>query len=74
MKKYTFNYEPEFYKYIMSSNILNKRKCEDKILKDLVAGYTCEEISNKRHYCVRTIASRRKDIYKKTRRYMVLED
>lgn len=71
MRKYTFNYEPEFYKYVMSSNILNKRKNEDKILKDLVKGYTCEEISNKRHYSVRTIANRRKDIYFKTKRYMI---
>lgn len=68
--QYTYNYEPEMYKYIMSSNILNKKKDEHKILKDLVDGYTCKDISKKRHYSERTIVNRRKSIYEKTRKYM----
>ena len=42
--QYTYNYEPEMYKYIMSTNILNKKKDEHKILKALVDGYTCNII------------------------------
>ena len=29
--QYTYNYEPEMYKYILTTNILNKKKHEDKI-------------------------------------------
>ena len=70
--EYTYEFEPEMYKYIMSSNILNKKKDEHKIFKDLVDGYTCEDISKKRHYSPRTIVNRRKDIYEKTRKYMTI--
>ena len=37
MKKfeYKYNFEPEMYKYILSTNILNKKKDEHKILEDL---------------------------------------
>lgn len=70
-KNYTYNYEPEFYTFILSSNILNKKKNEHQIFKDLVDGYSCKEISKKRHYSERTIHNRRKDIYYKTKKYMV---
>lgn len=70
--QYTYNFEPEMYKYILSSNILNKKKHEDKIFKKLVEGYTCEEIGKKVHYCERTIQRRRKDIYDKTKKYMII--
>ena len=68
--QYTYNYEPEMYKYILASNILNKKKNEHKIFKELVKGYSCEEISRKCHYSERTIHNRRRDIYLKTRKYM----
>lgn len=68
--RYTYNYRPEIYVFILNSNILNKKKDEHKILKDLVSGYTCKEIGKKRHYCEKTIKNRRKDIYFKTRQYM----
>ena len=68
---YTYNYQPDLYKYIMSSNILNKHKNEHKILKELVNGYTCKEIGKKLNYSERTIQNRRKDIYLKTKIYMV---
>jgi DNA-binding NarL/FixJ family response regulator len=72
MKKmqYTYNFEPEMYNYILSSNILNKKKHEDKIFKKLVQGYNCKEIGKKIHYSERTIQTRRKDIYFKTKKYM----
>ena len=70
-RQYSYNYEPEFYNYILNSNILNKKKHEDKIFKDLVAGYSCKEIGKKRHYSERTIQNRRKDIYHKTKKYMI---
>lgn len=69
--QYTYNYEPEIYKYILSSNILNKKKQEDKIFKELVAGYSCKEIGSKYHYSESTIKNRRKDIYNKTKKYMI---
>lgn len=68
---YTYNFQPELYNFILKSNILNKKKQEDKILKELVKGYSCKEISDKVHYSERTIQNRRKDIYFKTKRYMV---
>lgn len=69
--QYTYHFEPEMYKYILSSNILNKKKDEDKIFKHLVAGWDCKYIGKKCHYSERTIQNRRKDIYYKTRRYMI---
>lgn len=45
--QYTYNYDPDVYKYILSSNILNKKKNEDKIFKELVNGYSCKEIGKK---------------------------
>lgn len=71
ISNYTYNYEPEMYKYIMSTNILNKKKDEHKIFKALVEGYTCKEIGKKVHYSERTIQTRRKDIYDKTKKYMI---
>lgn len=68
--EYTYNYEPEFYNFILNSNILNRKKNEHKIFQDLVAGYSCKEISRKRHYSERTIHNRRRDIYDKTKKYM----
>lgn len=70
-KQYTYNYEPEMYKYILASNILNKKKCEDKIFRSLVRGYNCQEISKKVHFSERTIQNRRRDIYFKTKKYMI---
>ena len=68
--QYTYNFEPEMYKYILASNILNKKKHEDKIFKALVQGYNSKEISEKYHYCQSTIWNRRRDIYNKTKKYM----
>lgn len=69
--QYTYNYEPEMYNYILSSNILNKKKHEDKIFKALVDGYSCNEISKKVHYSSSTIKNRRRTIYNKTKKYMI---
>lgn len=69
--QYTYNFEPEMYKYVLASNILNKKKGEDKIFKRLVEGYSCQEISEKVHYSERTIQNRRRDIYFKTKKYMI---
>lgn len=71
LMQYTYNFEPEMYKYILNSNLLNKKKDEDKIFKALVQGYTCEQISKKYNYCVGTICNRRRDIYNKTKKYMI---
>lgn len=69
--QYSYNYEPEMYRYILASNLLNKRKGEDKIFKRLVEGYSCKEIGDKVHYSERTIQNRRRDIYLKTKKYMI---
>lgn len=71
LMQFTYNYEPEMYKYILASNILNKKKNEDKIFKALVEGYNCEEIGKKYHYSPSTIKNRRKSIYEKTKKYMI---
>lgn len=73
MKKFEYKYvfEPEMYKYILSTNILNKRKDEDKIFRSLVAGYTAKQIGKRYHYSESTIWNRRRDIYNKTKKYMI---
>lgn len=68
---YTYNYDPAMYEFILSKNILNKCKKEDKIIKKLVEGYTCKEIGDKLGYSERTIQNRRRDIYLKTKKYMI---
>lgn len=68
--QYTYKYEPDLFNYILNSNILNYKKDEHKILKELVLGYTCKDIAKKYHYSERTIQNRRKDIYNKTKKYM----
>ena len=68
--QYTYNFDPEMYKYILNSNLLNKKKNEDKIFKELVNGYTAKEISKKFNYAESTIWNRRRDIYNKTKKYM----
>ena len=68
---YTYNYNPSIYDYIMSTMILNERKQEKKILSLLVKGKTCAEIADEVGYCERTIQTRRKDIYEKTKDLMV---
>ena len=70
LMQFTYEFEPEMYKYILSTNILNKKKGEDKIFKKLVDGYSCSEISEKCHYSIGTIKNRRKTIYEKTKKYM----
>ena len=69
--EYTYNFEPEMYKYILSTNILNRKKDEDKIFKALVRGYTAKEIGKRYHYSESTIWNRRRDIYNKTKKYMI---
>lgn len=71
LMQYTYNYEPEMYKYILNSNLLNRKKHEDKIFKELVKGFNCKDISKKYNYSIATICNRRKDIYNKTKKYMI---
>lgn len=68
---YKYEFEPDVYKYILSTNILNKKKDEHKIFKSLVAGYSAKEIAIRYHYSESTIWNRRRDIYKKTKKYMI---
>lgn len=69
--QFTYKFEPEMYNYILNTNILNKKKHEDKIFKALVFGYTAKEIGRKYHYAESTIWNRRRDIYNKTKKYMI---
>lgn len=71
LMQYKYNFEPEMYKYILSSNILNRKKNEHKIFVKLVQGYSCDEISRMCHYSERTIHNKRRDIYIKTKHYMI---
>lgn len=57
--------------YIMNSNLLNEHKQEKQILTLLLRGKTCVEIANDVGYCERTIQTRRKDIYEKTKDLMI---
>lgn len=66
--EYYFDYSPDMYNYIMSSRILRNR--DKKILQDLVDGKNIREIAIDNGCCERTICSRRKDIFEKTRQFM----
>lgn len=70
MKKmeYYFDYTPEAFNYIMTSNILRNR--DKLILKDLVNGIKTKEIAINNKCSYRTICTRRKDIYEKTKCFM----
>ena len=70
ISNYKYEFDPEMYKYILSTNILNKKKDEPKIFKSLVAGYSAKEIAKRYHYAESTIWNRRRDIYQKTKKYM----
>lgn len=70
MKKmeYYFDYTKEAYEYIMSSKLLRNR--DKEILKDLVNGKKTKEIAINNKCSYRTICSRRKEIFEKTRCFM----
>lgn len=66
--EYYFDYSPEAYNYIMSSRILRNR--DKNILKDFVNGKKTKEIAIDNGCSYRTICSRRKEIYYKTKELM----
>lgn len=70
MKKmeYYYDYTKEAYDYIMASKILRNR--DKNILKDLVAGKKTKEIAIDHKCSYRTICTRRKEIFEKTKCYM----
>ena len=68
--KYTFNYKPTVYEYIMKSDLLSERAHEKKILELILKGCSCYEIGEKTGYSERTIQRRRQSIYEKTKDLM----
>lgn len=70
MKKfeYYFDYTNEAYNYIMASRLLRNRV--KKILKDLVEGKKTKEIAINNRCSYRTLCTRRKEIFNKTKDLM----
>lgn len=66
--EYYFDYSKEAYNYIMTSNILRNR--DKEILADLVNGKKTKEIALDRKCSYRTICTRRKEIFEKTKHFM----
>lgn len=66
--EYYFDYTKEAYNYIMASNILRNR--DKNILKDLVNGVKTKEIAINNNCSYRTICTRRKEIFEKTKNFM----
>ena len=66
--EYYYDYTPEAYNYIMASKILRNR--DKNILKDLVEGKKTKEIAFDNKCSIRTICTRRKEIFEKTKNYM----
>lgn len=66
--EYYFDYTPEAYNYIMTSRILRNR--DKKILQDLVDGKKTKEIAINNGCSYRTMCTRRKEIYEKTKNLM----
>lgn len=73
MKKqmYRYKYKPMVLDYIMNSDLLNDKKQEKQILSLILRGKTCVEIADEIGYCERTIQTRRKVIYDKTKDLMI---
>lgn len=69
--RYTFNFKPTLYQYVLDNIPLNEYHKEKEILNLLVKGYSCIEISDKLGYSEITIKRRRKSIYEKTKEYMI---
>lgn len=67
-REYYFDYKKEAYDYIMSSTILRNR--DKQILKDLVRGKKTKEIAIDNECSYRTICTRRKEIFEKTKCFM----
>lgn len=65
---YYYDYSPEAYNYIMASRILRNR--DKEILKDLVNGKKTKEIAIDKKCSYRTICTRRKEIFEKTKHLM----
>lgn len=65
---YYYDYSPEAYNYIMSSRILRNR--DKEILKELVNGKKTKEIAVDKECSYRTICTRRKEIFEKTKHLM----
>lgn len=65
---YYFDYSPEAYRYIMSSRIL--RQSEKNILKEFVEGKKTKEVAFNNNCCYRTMCTRRKEIFEKTKHLM----
>lgn len=67
-KEYYFDYSPEVYNYIMSSQLLRNR--DKNILRDLVKGKQTKQIAYENNCSYRTMCTRRKEIFEKTKCYM----
>lgn len=63
--EYYFDYSKEAYDYIMSSKILRNR--DKKILEDIVKGKKTKEIAVDHKCSYRTVCTRRKEIFEKTK-------
>jgi len=70
MKKmeYYFDLSKDAYNYIMSSNILRNR--DKEILTDFMSGKKTKEIAIDRNCSYRTMCTRRKEIFEKTKCFM----
>lgn len=66
--EYYFDYTPEAYNYIMSSQLLRNR--DKQILKSFVEGKKTKEIAIENNCSYRTICTRRKEIFYKTKQFM----
>ena len=66
--EYYFDYTEEAFNYIMSSNILRNR--DKQILKDLKNGLKTKEIAYNNKCSYRTLCTRRKEIFEKTKCFM----
>lgn len=66
--EYYFDYSKEAYNYIMASRILRNR--DKNILNDLINGKKTKEIAIDNGCSYRTICTRRKEIFAKTKHLM----
>lgn len=68
LREYYFDYSKEALNYILSSKLLRNR--DKNILLELVDGKKVKEIAYNNNCSYRTICTRRKEIFEKTKQFM----
>jgi len=71
LARYTFKFKPQIKDFLLKELSFNSHKMEKEIFELILCGKTCIEIGDELGYSERTIQRRRKELYYKTKDYML---